>query len=436
MVLRAHRQYDLFLTMYLLCVSNAIYYLFTLGDMAQAGDTISYRLVWLALYMCLILNIAKGADVIAQTVLRSGLLILFILSATVSAVINLIDTQSQIKFAMYLLTIAGGVWLTYLNSVDRIISVFFRVGMIATVIHILTYFILGNAFHEGDERLTILGTVDYQGLFPHQNAAAAFFGLVTLVCFAKALSPGSGSRGRYILAMVLELLMMAWAGAATALVSVVVAMAALFSITEFKYRKSYLGLIILIAAAIIIPAIFGVSEILKLIGREGSLTGRTDLWSAWPQFFWRRPLFGYGYANFFSERPDSPAWELWSTLPWGMRLPSFHNSYLQAAIDFGAVGSLLFYLILGKAMWTSFRFASRSRSVYAAAPFAMIVFLLTSAMAEVSLSMHNYLPCVLVFWAYFGLEVSFSRTSLFQSRIHPVALIYKEVDLQMFLNKT
>lgn len=410
MVLRARRQYDLFLATYLLCVSTAIYYIFSLGlrDTTQAGDTISYRLVWLVLYVTLILKIAKRADIIGPMLLKSGLLILFVLSAIVSAIINVIDVQSQIKFAMYLMTIAGAAWLTSLNSVDRVLSVFFRVAMLVSVIHVLSYIIIGNVV-ETDERLTILGTVAYQGLFPHKNAAASFFGLSALVCLARVLSPGRVSRGRYVLAMILQLLMMAWAGAATALLSVVVAMATTFSITNFRYRRSYFGLILLIAAAIAIPAIIGLSEIFKLVGREASLTGRIDLWSAWPHFVFERPLFGYGYANFFSERPDSPAWELWSTLPWGMRLPSFHNSYLQAAIDFGIVGSLFFYLILAKAMWTAFRFAFHSRSIYAAAPLAMIVFSLTGALVESSLSMHNYVHCVLVFWLYFGIELPFSN---------------------------
>ena len=317
MILRANRQSDLFLAAYVLCLSNAIYYVFSLGNITQAGDTITYRLVWLVLYLTLILKIVKRADAIGPMLLKSNLLIIFIFSAAISAIINATDMQSYIKLAMYLMTIVGAVWLTSLNSADRVIDVFFRVGIIVSVIQVLSYLIIGSVV-QTDDRLTILGTVGYQGLFPHKNAAASFFGLSALVCLAKALSPGRVSRSRYVLAMILQLLLMASSGAAAALLSVVIAMATMVSIAEIRYRRSYFGLTFMIASAIVIPIIFGVPEIFQLVGREASLTGRIDLWAAWPHFFWQRPLFGYGYANFFSERPDSPAWELWSTLPWGM----------------------------------------------------------------------------------------------------------------------
>src|SRR5262245_37447145 len=227
MMVQARRQYDFFLSTYLLLLSNAIYYIFSLGDITQAGNTIGYRFVWLIVYAILILKIVKGADIIGPMLLKSGLLILFVLTATVSIIINPTDIQSQIKFSMYLMTIVGAAWLTYLNSVDRVLEAFFRVGLVIAVIHVLYFIFIGDV-KEPDERLTSLGVASYQGLFPHKNTAASFFGLSALVCLAKALSPGRRSRGGYVLATIVQLLLMVWSGAATAILSTVIAMATLF----------------------------------------------------------------------------------------------------------------------------------------------------------------------------------------------------------------
>jgi exopolysaccharide production protein ExoQ len=89
----------------------------------------------------------------------------------------------------------------------------------------------------------------------------------------------------------------------------------------------------------------------RVLGRDSSFTGRTDLWPLVWSAIMKHPFLGYGYGGFWSGvRGDvlniyiASRW-----LPMGA-----HNGYLELGLAFGILGlPLLFYLL-----WRSFRMAT------------------------------------------------------------------------------
>jgi O-antigen ligase len=89
----------------------------------------------------------------------------------------------------------------------------------------------------------------------------------------------------------------------------------------------------------------------RVLGRDSTFTGRTDLWSLVMPAIAKHPIAGYGYGAFWSgmnnEVLDIDVASKW--LPMGA-----HNGYLELCLAFGVLAlPLLIYV-----MWCSFRMAT------------------------------------------------------------------------------
>ena len=91
--------------------------------------------------------------------------------------------------------------------------------------------------------------------------------------------------------------------------------------------------------------------IVSALGRDLTLTGRTDIWEASVRFVEAKPWLGYGYYAFWL--PDNgPAYWVREAVAW--QVASAHSSWLELALGMGRIGILVFALQL---------FATMSRGV-------------------------------------------------------------------------
>lgn len=82
-------------------------------------------------------------------------------------------------------------------------------------------------------------------------------------------------------------------------------------------------------------------QFFELIGKDPSLTGRTDIWIALVDSIAARPWLGYGYGAFWN--PDStPAYWVRVAVEWDA--PTAHNGWLDVALSVGLIGMSLFAL--------------------------------------------------------------------------------------------
>jgi O-antigen ligase len=75
-----------------------------------------------------------------------------------------------------------------------------------------------------------------------------------------------------------------------------------------------------------------------LIGKDPSLTGRTDIWAAVLRRVQERPILGYGYGAFWLD-PWGPAWFVREEVKWAV--PHAHNGWLELLAEIGVVGVAL-----------------------------------------------------------------------------------------------
>lgn len=80
-------------------------------------------------------------------------------------------------------------------------------------------------------------------------------------------------------------------------------------------------------------------SILLSLGRDPTLTGRTELWEYSLEMIRQRIFLGYGYHNFWLDW-DSPGSYVWRAVGW--KPPNAHNGLIELALDLGLLGTFIF----------------------------------------------------------------------------------------------
>ncbi|WP_300380944.1 O-antigen ligase [Henriciella sp.] len=92
--------------------------------------------------------------------------------------------------------------------------------------------------------------------------------------------------------------------------------------------------------------------VFQLLGRDATLTGRTDIWTALLDAIAARPWLGYGYGAFWGLHSE-PAYMVRLATEW--LVPTAHNGWLETALSIGLIGlggfMLSFLLLLVRSAW-------------------------------------------------------------------------------------
>ena len=120
-------------------------------------------------------------------------------------------------------------------------------------------------------------------------------------------------------------------------------------------------------------------DLLVGLGKDPTLTGRTQIWELTLRQIAERPLLGHSVASF---------WQLSSVAKMGVWFSNAHNGYLQLLVDLGAVGFLLLAVQLFVTLARSLALAER-RSGVALWPYCAAAYLFVYNLAEVSLMEEN-----------------------------------------------
>lgn len=134
----------------------------------------------------------------------------------------------------------------------------------------------------------------------------------------------------------------------TSKTSLLVALIGIGGFTALRIYRRYTALRfpLILSLVTVIGGIVGMLVIapeftLALIGKEPTLTGRTDIWSGLIASIKQRPVLGYGYGVYWLD-PLGASYYVRLSLEWG--IPSAHNGWLDTWLSIGAVGVVAFGL--------------------------------------------------------------------------------------------
>ncbi len=187
---------------------------------------------------------------------------------------------------------------------------------------------------------------DWRGLWFEKNAMGQIMAVSVLASVAAArLWPTQ--RWRWIVNGLLGLGLVIMSRSGTALIAVGLILGATTALSLLK-RGPALAVITIFgagavafgvaAAQLLAPGIF-----LTLLGKDATLTGRTDIWAAILRQASAHPWLGFGYAAFW-EKTSAPA--AFVRVQTGWDVPSAHNGWLDILVQLGGVGVALCALLL------------------------------------------------------------------------------------------
>ena len=118
-------------------------------------------------------------------------------------------------------------------------------------------------------------------------------------------------------------------------------------------------------------ALVGSNLVLAALGKDATLTGRTQIWSAVMRRIQDRPWLGYGYGAVWDD--TSP----WAPLAWIIKQAGFrpyhaHNSWLQQWLDLGVAGLIAWALYFVETCTRAIVSLYRSPGAYLAVPFLLV----------------------------------------------------------------
>jgi O-antigen ligase len=152
-------------------------------------------------------------------------------------------------------------------------------------------------------------------------------------------------------------------------------------------------------------------KLVMLLGRDSTMTGRTEIWQAVLQAIMKRPLLGYGFAAFWLSLRGESA-NIILALRWAV--PAAHNGFLEIWLQLGALGLLLFFLGFLQAGFMAiqcFRQQSMERAVW---PLAVMLLTIVYTLDESSLMQANDFLWVI----YIATLVNIS--DIYRDRRHPM----------------
>lgn len=234
----------------------------------------------------------------------------------------------------------------------------------------------------------------FVGVFTSKNEVGFFASLMFIAAVAMGIDRYQPALLRLLGwgAVLLSLPLLVLSRSATSVASVAVGAAALLFGLMLS-RLDRVGRARMIAAAVLamLPAallLLGLGGeaggfVLDALGRDATLTGRTELWRYADKIIADAPLLGHGFQAFW--RHDSvDAETLWASFGIGSRTGfHFHNAYVETAVELGYAGvALLIVTLLGFLVGT-IRWSWQTGSVPAAFWVAMLACLIARSFAEV-----------------------------------------------------
>ncbi|MGE0742677.1 MAG: O-antigen ligase family protein [Hyphomonadaceae bacterium] len=299
------------------------------------------RIFFLPVYVFLAWAIWRDrASAIATA--RAVPLLLALLALAVVSTLWSIDGGATLRRTVWLgATMAFGLYLAWRYTWRDLLGVLGG----AFVVLVAGSLALG-ALAPGIGRMAVEHPGAWAGLWTHKNTLGGIMALGVAVCVAAAILAPERRRLWCVTALGAFALVLLSTSKTALLASFlgvgVIALGMVIRRGPVQAIAACAGLLIAIIAGAGI--IFLAPElIVAALGRDLTLTGRTDIWEASARFVEAQPWLGYGYYAFWL--PDNgPAYWVREAVAW--QVASAHSSWLELALGLGRAGVILFALQL------------------------------------------------------------------------------------------
>ena len=324
-----------------------------LADPEQPDASEALRLVWLPVYGVTLLLVAVRPLAVLDVMIRAWPLVALALLAALSTFWSLDpDVTSRRALALAFTTLFG-LWLAARfdwRGLLTVLAVTFAILMAGSALAgaLFPAFGVMHEIHPGA----------WRGLWWEKNTLGAMMGWAMLA-FTGLAALDAKRRLIWLALLAPAFALVLLSTSRTALLAALIALAGPMMIAMARRDFTFGAMAVMagltgVGLAALVIAI-GPMVLLEALGRDATLTGRTDIWEALFRQMADRPLLGFGYGVFWQVENGPAFWVRQETV-WPV--PTAHNGWLETALSMGlfgvAIAAIAYLGALISAAWRLF----------------------------------------------------------------------------------
>lgn len=184
------------------------------------------------------------------------------------------------------------------------------------------------------------------------------------------------------------------------------------------WRSSYNQIVPLTIAVILVLGSAGtllldsLPVIATALGRDLTLTGRTDIWTSMFELIWERPLFGYGFNAVWQDWDNPVTAYLWRSLEWPS--PYGHNGFMDLLAELGLLGLIVFFISYVTAWIKGVLLLRMTKTMDGLWPLIYLSFFLIYNITESTLLTTNSIFWIVYVSTFFSMSVEFEQRKLYK----------------------
>jgi exopolysaccharide production protein ExoQ len=148
--------------------------------------------------------------------------------------------------------------------------------------------------------------------------------------------------------------------------------------------------------------------LLDSIGKDPTLTGRTNIWPQVLEMIWAKPWLGYGYNGFWNDW-NSPGATVWYAVSWTP--PNAHSGFLDLWLDVGLLGVIIFAIGFCTTLVNGLNWMRTDKGWLSLWTLLYLVYFVLGNLTESSLFIRNDIFFLLYTTISFSLAMNSSKTA-------------------------
>jgi O-antigen ligase len=246
----------------------------------------------------------------------------------------------------------------------------------------------------------------WEGIYGHKNICSEAMGLLLMpIFFAKIRSRYALLfRVFYVVLIGIIIVMARSAGGYIIYASSILLIAIMRLLAKMRRADAFALSVFLIAAALggTIMAVAFAPDVLSLLGKDPTLTGRTAIWGAVMISILKKPLIGYGYTAFWQGLTGESSNAI-LTMNWP-GLSYSENGVLDLWLELGVIGVALYVCVFLRAVKDAGYCLRRNASPFVMWCILMLFIVAISNIEGGTILFPSSLACILPILAYAGLR--------------------------------
>jgi exopolysaccharide production protein ExoQ len=269
-------------------------------------------------------------------------LLLIVVAYLFMSVLWSVDPQTSFRRSViYFFFALGVIGIANSLSGDEYLELLRKLIFLSAVVSLLLLPILPDTILMSDGPM--------RGIFAHKNVLGQVMAAGVLASL-HGMRVGGGHRRSHV-AMIILFVGLAFAAKSATSMMIIYFFCLVELILAISGRYFIIILTIISVPSLLIILLLP-DVILDFLGKDSTLTGRTELWYLVDIDIAQRPLLGWGFDAFWALG-NPAANEISASLGW--HVPEAHNGLRELLLQVGAIGTSLFAIVFARNIWIATR---------------------------------------------------------------------------------